>query len=131
MRKGKRFKSEDVQEMPVLDLFTVRSLSLKVHQVDYGLSTGKPSCTYKNWIWFNIPCEHFFAIFEHLDTWSWKSLPDEYLKSPHLCCDKQALNSFHAKDIINPESEIDNSLSNCYTDFIVSSPPRKVSVLYD
>lgn len=59
MRIGKRFKHEDIKELSRKGLFTVQSLSLEVHHVDLGVSTGKPSCTCKDWIRFNIPCKHF------------------------------------------------------------------------
>ena len=80
IRKGKRFKNSDIKALAG-GLFTVQSVSLTVHHIDFGLSTGKPSWTCKDWIRFNIPCKHSFAIFEHQAKWCWDSLPDIYLDS--------------------------------------------------
>ena len=64
--------------------------------------SGKPSCTCKDWIRFNIPCT-FFANCEHRAKWCWDSLPDVYLQSPHLNCDRQTLDSFYEN---NPDHDM-------------------------
>ena len=125
IRKGKRFKNSDIKALEGEGLFTVQSMSSTVHSVDFGLSTGNPSCTCKDWIRFNIPCKHFFAIFEHQAKWCWDSLPDVYLQSPHLNCDKQALDSFYennpdndmptekGRDDVLPSSQSNHVLESC------------------
>ena len=43
-------------------LFTLQS-SIKIHTIDFGLVSDKPSCTCADWVRWNIPCKHFFTIF--------------------------------------------------------------------
>ena len=135
MRKGKRFQESDIKTLAGEGLFTVQSMSLNVHHVDFGVSTGNPSCTCKDWIRFNIPCKHFFAIFEHQPEWCWDSLPDAYLQSPHLNCDKQALDNFyenneHDHDMAT-EKEREDVLSqgNYVPESCTDSIPPKVSFI--
>ena len=71
-------------------LFTLQS-SIKIHTIDFGLVSGKPSCTCADWVRWNIPCKHFFTIFRLVDGWGWESLPDVYKRSPYLCDDSSAL----------------------------------------
>ena len=33
------------------------------HTRDFGLKSGEPSCSCKNWITHHMPCKHFFAVF--------------------------------------------------------------------
>lgn len=62
--KGRKFLSDDIED---IDLnggrFCVKSSSGKEYRVDFGVETRMPSCECKDWIRFNIPCKHFFAIF--------------------------------------------------------------------
>ena len=50
-----------------------------------------PSCTCKDWIRWQIPFKHFFAIFQEVPEWSWKSLPVKYVESAYLSTDNEAL----------------------------------------
>ena len=42
--------------------FTIQGLG-KVHTIDFGAVTSKPSCTCPDWLQWHIPCKHFFNIF--------------------------------------------------------------------
>lgn len=43
--------------------------SFKVHKAGtekkYSLNFQKPECTCKDWTSYQIPCKHFFAVFQH------------------------------------------------------------------
>ena len=116
VRKANKFSSTDVQEGESEGCFNVTSQSGKVHHVDLGVTSTAPSCTCMDWIRHHIPCKHFFSIFKHYTRWSWDSLPQTYLQSPHLSCDTEALNSFD--DSANSWSS--QQLGEC-----VDSPPHE------
>ena len=42
--------------------FTVQGKK-RVHTVDFGTSSGMPSCTCLDWTKNQLPCKHFFAVF--------------------------------------------------------------------
>ena len=71
-------------------LFTLQSSS-KTHTIDFGIASGKPSCNCADWVRWQIPCKHFFAIFRLVDGWGWASLPDVYKHSPYLSDDSSAM----------------------------------------
>ena len=35
----------------------------KVHNVDFGISSGTPTCSCKDWESYRIPCKHFLATY--------------------------------------------------------------------
>lgn len=63
----------------------------KTHAIDFGKSSSSPSCTCKDWIKWNIPCKHFFAIFKFYPKWNWYALPSSYLNSEYLSSDSATL----------------------------------------
>ena len=52
---------------------------------------GMPSCTCKDWQQHQIPCKHFFAVFQHRPEWQWEQLPKSYLQSAYLSTDRDSL----------------------------------------
>ena len=72
-------------------LFTICGESGTKHHVDFGKSSGQPSCTCGDWCKTHFPCKHFFAIFMYKSTWDWNSLPKSYLEGPYLSTDINAL----------------------------------------
>jgi len=72
------------------------------HHVDFGKSSGTPSCTCGDWSKTHFPCKQFFAIFIHNST---NSLPKSYLESPYLSTDVDGL----AQVSVLPSSVFANS----------------------
>ena len=68
-------------------VFSVTGTSGKNHGVT-------PSCSCHDWITWNLPCKHFFAIFSHYPKWNWNSLPENYLNNPYLNTDHCAVTSY-------------------------------------
>ena len=65
-------------------VFIIKGSSSKLHRVNFGTTTGEPSCTYHDWIQWRIPCKHFFAVFRFFEKWQWDSLPEQYKCQPHI-----------------------------------------------
>jgi hypothetical protein len=44
--------------------FTVKGTNGNDHQVSFGKSSAEtiPSCTYRDWLEWHIPCKHFFQF---------------------------------------------------------------------
>ena len=72
-------------------LFTICGESGTNHYVDFGKSSGQPSCTCGDWCKTHFPCKHFFVIFLRKFNWDWNSLPKSYLEGPYLCTNVDAL----------------------------------------
>ena len=82
-KKSTKYTEEDVDGDH--GKFTVKTPSGSVHNVDFGTSTGVPSCTCKDWARSNLPCKHF-AAFPSSKKWNWESLPQAYLNGPYTSC---------------------------------------------
>ena len=78
--------------------FTVQGKK-RVHTVDFGTSSGMPSCTCPDWTKNQLPCKHFFAVFKHKKEWSWNDLSQEYLCKPHISADIKALNTHFSQRV--------------------------------
>lgn len=114
-----RFTEDDIQ---VLDsekgVFEVTSSKQKVYFT-------APSCSCPDWTEYHYPCKHFFAIFRyHCPRWSWNALPQEYLSTPRLSLDTQALHSyFDANGTASPQVE-----NGDYRNQIITDELPKLSV---
>ena len=73
--------------------FTVKGTKMKKYTVDFGRSNENqiPSCTCQYWNQWQIPCKHFFANFNLYPQWSWNQLSNQYLNSPYLSMDTDAI----------------------------------------
>ena len=88
---SRKYTSEDILSKDITHgKFTIQG-SGKVHTIDFGLLTEKPSCTCPDWLQWQIPCKHFFAIFRLIEGWGWNTLPDVYKNGPYMCADTTAL----------------------------------------
>ena len=91
-QKSRKFCESDIQCTDEKSgMFNV--MGTTTYHIDFGVKSGKPSCTCKDWTRFNIPCKHFFAVFNHSTSWKWTSLPQCYLNSEYLSLDTKALGS--------------------------------------
>ena len=84
--------------------FTVRG----TYMTDFGVASGEPSCSCKDWIKHKIPCKHFFAVFRLHPEWSWERLPSQYLRSPYLTLDTAAVEQYVNKQDL-PDQEMDTA----------------------
>ena len=74
-----------------------------VYAVDFGRSSGEPSCSCLDWNKWNIPCKHFFAVFRLIPNWNWNCLPFSYRSSPYLSTEN-ALQSLPSTTNVMPSS---------------------------
>ena len=80
--------------------------NMKAHVVDFGLLSGEPSCTCKDWVKYHIPCKHFFGVFRLFPQWGWEALPQSYQQSPYLNLDDQAISDYikNKEQLYSPEN---------------------------
>ena len=45
----------------------------------------------KDWLRHQLPCKHFFAVFQYRKEWQWEQLPPKYLKSAYLPMDVDSI----------------------------------------
>ncbi len=102
-------------------IFEVYNAKKNVYTVDFTV----PSCSCPDWTEHHYPCKHFFAIFRFHSKWTWEALPHNYLSTPRMRLDTQALQSYFSPDSI-PHSfnSQDSSTSEMSGDVL---PRRKVS----
>lgn len=97
-RRSKALKYT-IEDVVLIDdeggVFSVAGTSGKNHSVTFT----QPSCSCRDWITWNLPCKHFFAIFSHYPKWNWNSLPESYLNSPYLSTDHSAVASYFQPSI--------------------------------
>ena len=82
-----KFSAEMIQDVDSkMGIFTAEKANGNKHKINFGKSTADqmPSCTCKYWMRHQLPCRHFFAVFEHRKEWQWENLPPKYLQSAYL-----------------------------------------------
>ena len=85
---SRKYEESDIAcQDETMGVFTVAGSANKLHTVNFGSTSGEPSCTCLDWMQWRIPCKHFFAIFKFFQQWGWESLPDQYKSQPHISCD--------------------------------------------
>ena len=103
---SRKYVEDDILTTDITEgKFTIQGSS-KVHTVDFGTATSKPSCTCPDWLQWHLPCKHFFAIFHLVEGWGWDALPETYKRSAYLCADSEALSEQH-----NPLSTADEAIT--------------------
>ena len=65
---------------------------------------SRPSCSCRDWLTFNLPCKHFFAVFRH-SSYEWNNLPEWYRNQPRLTLDVQAVESHICVDDLSITDE--------------------------
>ena len=108
--------------------FTVKTLSESLHNVDFGTSTGVPSCTCKEWARSNLPCKHF-AVFRFSKNWNWESLPQAYLNGPHLMLDYNHIDCGVDHHLPAPTIPDVPAEDDCSILVLVPSPPFPHTIL--
>ena len=60
-KASNKFSSNDIHDIVgQVGVFEVHGKN-QTYRVDFGISTGMPSCTYRDWQNYHIPCKHFFG----------------------------------------------------------------------
>ena len=122
--KAKIFSLENISDIDACSgQFYVSNSSGKLYKVNFGSENEMPSCECKDWIRFNLPCKHFFAVFNNKQQWKWDSLPVSYLKSAYLSQDSEALVDVADGDV-EQESQMEGRDSDAAT---YDAFPAKVS----
>lgn len=82
---SRKFNVEDILTQDQQNgIFTIKGSSDMIYAVNFGGSSGEPSCSCLDWTKWNIPCKHFFAVFRLIPNWNWSCLPSSYRSSPYL-----------------------------------------------
>ena len=103
--KALKYSSDDVIVVDEqLGIFEVKGSKGKTHIAKFGLQDHMPQCTCLDWVQWNLPCKHFFAIFRIHSKWNWAKLPLEYLQSPYLTIDTESLGSHFGDPSLNGHS---------------------------
>ena len=98
-----KYNEEDITIQDTVNgVFAVRGSNGKSHTVDFGKLTNKPSCSCLDWIKWQIPCKHFFAIFRLVAEWSWDALPSSYRNNPTISVSTSVQTSVQSQNQ-NPE----------------------------
>ena len=132
---SKKYTEDDVLTKDVkMGKFTIQG-SGKVHTIDFGVATGKPTCTCPDWLQWQIPCKHFFSIFRLVEGWGWNALPDTYKTSAYLCSDSKALSEqqqlpqFTVEET-NTEHGTSTSIAETNRSLQDGLPTKKVRYMY-
>jgi hypothetical protein len=56
-----------------------------IHTVNFGTTTGEPSCTVEDTM------HAMQTVFKFFGKWGWESLPEQYMSQPHISSDARAL----------------------------------------
>ena len=108
-----KFASSDVvQTNPNLPKFEVKGAK-GTHIVDFGIGSGEPACSCKDWIAHHVPCKHFFAVFNHYPEWGWDKLPSSYKNSPYLSLDNVTISNYIASETTCSPPDYLKSTINC------------------
>lgn len=100
-----KFSYDDINDVDrQLGVFEVKGKS-QTYRVDFGASTGMPSCTCRDWQSYHLPCKHFFGVFQNKEDWTWDKLPNAYLKSEYLSLDVSAITTYLSSSIGGPGTE--------------------------
>lgn len=131
---SKKYTDDDILTKDVKNgKFTIQG-STKVHSIDFGIITGKPTCTCPDWTQWHIPCKHFFSIFRLVEGWGWNALPDTYRKSAFLCSDSKALAEQYKlsqSTISETNTELGGSNSSEEADIPLQDVPPTKKVAYN
>lgn len=90
--KANRYDDDDIISTDEDGIFRIR----KGDDFKYTINFLQPSCTCKDWIRWQIPCKHFFAVFRLKKEWGWNALPTIYRESPYLQSDSDAILDYFA-----------------------------------
>ena len=134
---SRKFNVEDIYiQDQQSGMFTIKGSSGTVYAVDFGRSSGEPSCSCLDWNKWNIPCKHFFAVFRLIPNWNWNCLPFSYRSSPYLSTEN-ALQSLPSTTNVMPSSS--TQVGEVYEDGIdvtdenlmVADIPHRMVCMFD
>ena len=127
-----KFSAESIHDVDSeKGIFEVEKESGHRYEVNFGMDTTEemPSCTCKDWLRHQLPCKHFFAVFQYRKKWQWEQLPSKYLKSAYLSMD---VDSIHCHFQQRSEPTVCNDTTNDSMDTmenVVGDLPLRVSAV--
>ena len=127
-----KFSAESIHDVDSeKGIFEVEKESGHRYEVNFGMDTTEemPSCTCKDWLRHQLPCKHFFAVFQYRKEWQWEQLPSKYLKSAYLSMD---VDSIHCHFQQRSEPTVCNDTTNDSMDTmenVVGDLPLRVSAV--
>jgi len=74
--------------------FHVKGSGEAIYNVSFGSPGEMPCCSCPDFTKHQLPCKHFFSVFNLHDQWSWASLPTQYLSSPYMSIDWPAIRHY-------------------------------------
>ena len=120
-----------LEDVTVLDdekgIFKVTSSTKK--QDSYSINFSIPSCSCQDWIEHQYPCKHFFATFRLYSKWNWAALPKEYLSTPRMSLNAEALNDYFQSESLPLDLSCDMSTVSVSDDVIPKSKVNTSSFL--
>ena len=121
-----KFAEIDVKDTDTDGMFHVQGKN-KTHVVDFGVVSGEPTCTCKDWLAHQIPCKHFFGVFRLRPEWGWEKLPHSYLQSPYLTLDDKAITEYVKLISTSPDKSCQHDLCEGPSSPAPSTPPDHTS----
>ena len=85
MLNMERAKSIPKSHLSEVDKGTFQTMSKDDKSWKISLSSG--TCTCPTFVFTNIPCKHFIAVFRHFPKWSWNDLTKSLTESSHMTLD--------------------------------------------
>ena len=116
----------DVKDTDTDGMFHVQGKN-KTHVVDFGVVSGEPTCTCKDWLAHQISCKHFFGVFRLRPEWGWEKLPHSYLQSPYLTLDDKAITEYVKSISTSPAKSCQHDLCEGPSSPAPSTPPDHTS----
>ena len=93
-RTSKKAWTVKSQQWKASTMTSLRYKAIRKSMVDFGVVSGEPACTCKDWVKYHIPCKHLFGVFRLFPQWGWEMLPQSYQQSPYLNVDDQAISDY-------------------------------------
>ena len=110
---SRKFNVEDILTQDQQNgIFTIKGSSGTIYTINFGGSSGEPSCSCFDWIRWNIPCKHFFAIFRLIPNWNWNHLPSSYRSSAYLSTETALQNPPSTTDSLPSSSTAVSEICN-------------------
>ncbi len=97
-RKSKchKFTVEEIKDREQ-GIFDIMKGDGRKHTINFNV----PECSCKDWANYDIPCKHFFAIFEQYPDWGWSKCPEHFQGSFYLSADTKSVNRFWGNNAAN------------------------------
>ena len=90
-----KFCIDDVTEADTKEgKFAIIGSKGQKYNIYFGNKETPPSCSCPDFVEWNMPCKHYFAIFRLFPDYNWNKLPNHYLDGPYMSTDQNAIQSY-------------------------------------